>query len=88
MLAGQCPLSPTEFRQGGLLVSRVRLPVAVGGREERLQADVDADRRIRAGLDLEWPQIAGEDDVPAPRLAPERGFGNSGGLRSLEPLIL
>src|SRR5262249_30447369 len=68
-LPGERSLGTPERGEGRLLVAGIRLPVAVGGREERLQSDVDADRRIRTGLDLDVPEVTGEDDVPVPGLA-------------------
>lgn len=63
-LSGKRPLSLSQFRQGNFEIARVRFVPAIRSRQERLQANVNADCRQHALGNLYGPQVAGKEYVP------------------------
>ena len=63
-LAGDGAALAPQLRQCVLEIPRVGLLLALRGRQERFQADIDPDRRLVGGEDRDVGQFAREDDVP------------------------
>jgi len=72
LLAGHTPAEAAHGRKFVLEVSRVGFLTPIGGGQKRSETNVDSDRRLAVGGDLNVTEVAGEDDKPLSSLSLDR----------------